>query len=227
MFNDNEYEPARPVSMPVEVDDVSPSLPPPCFRKAEFLKKQYQSIRAVFTRHYQNWSTSVQNDPENVLQFTTPADTHGSTAMAKKELYLFHILRCGTPDEDKNLVEVILRTMPKECQLEEGLGECVDTDGAASDEYTPPSRGLPKRRKFRVSNDFSQSVALSFQESSRAVAEAIRESSQNLSGRTMEPGFVTEKMQKIQETQAQLSIVKSLADIDKTLKESEIGRAHV
>ena len=221
MFNDEEYQPERPLRMPIELDDVSPALAPPCFRSGEVLKKHYRNIRAIFTKHYQNWSRSGQNDPDNFLQFTTPADSHGLAAVGKKKMYLFHILQCGTPEEDRNLIEVILRTMPEDCQVEEGLQEFGETgDAEEIEEGTTPSRSQRKRRKVMMDKEFSESVALSFQESSRMVAEAIRESSGDSNGAGTESGFLTEKLQKFQETQAQLGILQSLADIDKTLKES-------
>ena len=80
------------------------------------------------------------------MQFTSPAK-EGSNSLAMKEMYLFHFLRCGTAAEDKNLIEIIVRTMPRECQREEGL-EDEDDPQSASDSS---EKRRKRRRKERSS----------------------------------------------------------------------------
>ena len=97
-------------------------------------------------------------------------------------MYLFHFLRCGTGAEDKNLIEIIIRTMPRECQREEGLEDDpeLQSDSDASEKKAKRRRkgrtSFEEKKAGREGREMCESLARSLEESSKTIACALAKS---------------------------------------------------
>ena len=225
LFNDASYQPKKPWFIPIELSDVNPSRVETT-RSAESLKRQYQSIRAIFTKHYSNWSQSGQNDPENFFEFTDSASN--IEGVSRKEQYHFHFLRCGTPLEDRALIEIVLRTMPKSCQVNEGLSEAEssvpESLGSPSDlkrkdrcTSVEPSKGREKTKKRRknVPGEVSGVLMDHLEESKKSVVAALNMSSAAIGNELPGP---SKRVEAMEERKSELMVIKQLIELDNQLK---------
>lgn len=67
------------------------------------MKRRYNTIRSHFTSAYDRWSVSGQNDPSSFADFC------GLTAIGKRCLVMFTVLRYGHAQEKNELLDFALR----------------------------------------------------------------------------------------------------------------------
>ena len=128
---------------------------------------------------------------------------------------MFHNLRCGTP-ENKNLTEEVLWTMPEECQLDEELGDKDENSDESIDLVSPPSRKRPRRSR---KDESSETLARIFEESSKCVADAFLEST-NMMRDSRNGERKGEGEHRFRQWQEELGVLKTLIELDQTLKQS-------
>jgi hypothetical protein len=97
---------------PVDLPDVSASLPPLTLRSGSRLMRSWAGTRSLFTVCFTNWSASGQNDPANFISFLPPAAGGGEhiTSESRRALVLFHVLGCGTAHENTEVLDCVRRT---------------------------------------------------------------------------------------------------------------------
>lgn len=68
VLNDYTYHPRTPELLGI-VDIVNVENLPPCHRFGDRLKEWFRKLRSAFTRPYDNWKRSGQNDPDRFIAF--------------------------------------------------------------------------------------------------------------------------------------------------------------
>lgn len=117
-------------------------------RAGDQLRKQYGSMRSEFTKCFDKWKRSGQNNPSFELFCPNqPRSSELSTA-GKKCLALFQILRCNRPDERTDLLDFTLRTIPAEAMVDTGETS-ITLDEA---------RAARKKRGKRAGDELEESV---------------------------------------------------------------------
>jgi hypothetical protein len=111
------------------LNGVDVQAPPPVYRAGEKLKFMFFKARGAFTSTYSKWSVSGQNDPEKFVDYLLilPRSTEISVE-GKKALVLFVSMRCGTPEEDTDILNFTKKTCPQ------GVGyDDLDTSESCND----------------------------------------------------------------------------------------------
>jgi hypothetical protein len=110
-FNDPTIRVA--LSMNGHLPDVDVNAPPRAMWEGETLKSIFVKSRGVFTKLYQKWSLSGQNDPERFESFLPRGPRLSEiSAEGKRALIPFIALKCGTPDEDVDAFELTKKLAP-------------------------------------------------------------------------------------------------------------------
>jgi hypothetical protein len=162
MFNDKRLD----VSAPCAVDElvlsrVDANSTPLDHRPAELLRRKVFEARAYFTRVYNNWSVSGQNDAENFTEFVKGPSNGSSTYpyLSMCAIPLFCALKCGRPDTDDEVLRWYVKTAPTGVTYDD---EIDDDDGQSSERDQEPARSSIKRQR-RVgkdsTNDHTQNLA--------------------------------------------------------------------
>jgi hypothetical protein len=148
-FNDPTIRVA--LSMSGHLSDVDVNAPPRAIREGEKLKSIFFKSRGVFTKVYQKWSLSGQNDPERFESFL-PRGPRSSeiSAEGKRALILFIAMKCGTPDEDVDALDFTKKLAP------DGIG-FDDLDRGSSQEDGTSERPA-KRSRYSASTALTQSL---------------------------------------------------------------------
>jgi hypothetical protein len=102
-FND----PTIVLSLPgmADMTEVDASTVPQCHRGGEKLKSLFFKTRALFTKVYERWSASGQNDPDRVANFL-PLNTRSNEVESdgKRVHVIFLTMRLRSPDADLELL---------------------------------------------------------------------------------------------------------------------------
>ena len=159
-FNNKQYKPTNPRSIPSELTFTRPDLPPLVFRKGTVLKKRFQRTCFDFAQDYEVWQRSGQQNPDSFKTFTKSSRTYPDSL---RKQYLFALLRCGTPEVDKEFLEAVLRLGP---EWQSRKRTRVETIGQ---ERNPKQEGVPllrrRRRRptcigFNIENDYTPDASI-------------------------------------------------------------------
>lgn len=105
-----------------DVDDIDSTLSPLAHRSASTLKKHYREAKKDFTLYYEKWSVSGQNDPHRFPGFLPKLNNGALMSSSIRALIVFKACRCGTRNEDTNLLSLVTRVMPTNIVVESGIG---------------------------------------------------------------------------------------------------------
>jgi hypothetical protein len=112
---------------------------------ADKLKKKWNAFRAEFTKAFNNWSASGQNNLDNFKNFIR---TTGGGAGDLSLLYGFQVLR------DLPALEMVLRVMPTECCGEIAV-DSVSVAYSSADSVDTSASSMAKKKRSRSNADES------------------------------------------------------------------------
>ena len=111
-FNNASYRPHVSFDGHGLLAAVDASRPPLQNRPGLVLKEDFSKLRPKFTLALSNWSISSQNEVDNFLDFVKTGSEFND--ISKQLLIVFEIFRCGTPQQDDDLVDMIVRNLDNE-----------------------------------------------------------------------------------------------------------------
>jgi hypothetical protein len=154
---------------PIDLLGVFANESPLSFRSGSRLMQSWAGTRSLFTVAYENWSASGQNDRTNFSSFlpTAPGGGGKIPADARRALVHFHVLRCGTGNEDTTVLDCVSRTSKAPY---DDLEETVARPKVLSHGRSEGSVGGIGRKRRREEDE---SVSSAFLEGAKRLAEAI------------------------------------------------------
>jgi hypothetical protein len=149
LFNDRSLFVSAPCSMDALIlSRVDANSTPTDHRPAELLRRKGFEARAYFTRVYDNWSVSGQNDSEKFSEFVK-GPVSGSSKypyLSMCAINLFNALRCGRSDADEEILRLYVKTAPTGVMYDDYVEEVDEIS-----ELQTPARGSSKRTR-RIEN---------------------------------------------------------------------------
>jgi hypothetical protein len=138
-------------------------------RPAELLWRKYFESSAFFTRVYDNWSVSGQNDAEKFTEFVTGSSNGSSTYpyVLMCDITLFYALKCGRPDNDDEVLRWYVKTAPAGVMYDD---EIDDDEDQNSEKDQEPARSTAKRQ-CRAGSDSTNEHTHTF----AAIAAAVEQ----------------------------------------------------
>jgi hypothetical protein len=131
--------------------------------------RSWAGTRSLFTVCNVNWSASGQNDPTNFSSFFPVAPGGGDQipADSRRALILFHVLKCGTEQEDTTVLDCVRPTSnaPYDDLEESPNGSTMNLQGRLDGSVSGTGR------EIRLENDACGNSA--FLEGAKRLAEAI------------------------------------------------------
>lgn len=167
LFNDETAKFAMDLRGSVQPDDgigiIDVNQSPQCHRNGVWLKDEFASIRSLFTKAYHNFSVSGQNDGEASQFCNFVPRAPGSTQIARKSkllCILFYALRCGTPEEDTDILNFTMKLAPHEMGYDDGE-QCGSS-----------MRGGAQRKKRKLLEE-ARAVSIARDERMNSLTEAL------------------------------------------------------
>jgi hypothetical protein len=151
MFNDKRLDVSAPCAVDALVlSRVDANSTPLDHRPAELLRRKFFETLAYFTRAYDNWSVSGQNDAENFTEFVKAPSNGSSTYpyLAMCAITLFYALNCGRPDTVDEVLRWYVKTAPTGYERRNIDGY----DGQSNERDQEPARSTTRRQR-RVGKD--------------------------------------------------------------------------
>ena len=127
------------------------SRPPLQDRPCLVLKEDFNKLRPMFTLALSNWSKSGQDEVNNFLDFVRTGSEFNDIP---KQLHIVvEIFRCGTPQQDYDLVDMIVRNLYNEkhngyesSALMDDVEKALEEAPSYDEPLWPSSSGSQKRK---------------------------------------------------------------------------------
>lgn len=149
------------------VTGISQALVPQSHRRGSELKDNCGKARSDFTKAYERWKDSGQNNTAFEAFVPVTSHTLEVSAMGGKLLMLFQVLKGGKADEVKDLVKNTVRSMP-----EEAMVDSLKTGDTANEIR---NNRLQRRRDVHESFDDSAAKLSGFADAKRKSRKVQRE----------------------------------------------------
>lgn len=154
------------------VDGVDAAAAPLAERSGLKLLSAYNKTKSVFTKAYRDWTVSGSNDTDKIGDFVSTQRASGEPSEeGKRALLMFYALKCGTPEEDADLLEFTLKTCAR--------GVAYDDDEQTLQENRRRQAGGSSRRRQRIEDAEAATLA----EGNAILREGISAVVQSLSAR--------------------------------------------